>query len=249
MANTPYHSTTLRYVDADRLDNRVLDLDGLDVKNSAGDHLGDVDGFLVDAASGRPRYIVVDSGGWFSSRRFLVPVHHARVDAGRRALRVDFDRDTINRFPRLEEDRFDAVTDDEARSYDQGVMHAWESSALYVRDDTSPLGYEAGIAPAWWNASAWMRDADRVQRDDGAFAGDTRGVREDTVMARDEDAVVDDRPGDEYRAPAYGERAQPGDILGIESGGERTSIGDTARDEDKRREDAERAFEKDRKRR
>jgi hypothetical protein len=241
---TPYHSTTLRYVDADRLDNRVLDLDGLDVRNSAGDHLGDVDGFLVDAASGRPRYVVVDSGGWFTSKRFLVPVHHARVDADRRALRVDFDKDTINRFPRLEEDRFDAVTDEDARAYDQGVMRAWESSGTYVRDDAAYREYETGIAPAWWNASAWMTDADRLAHDDPTYADRTRVVREDTVVARDESTRADDRRSDEYRAPAYGERAQPGDVLGIESGGERTSIGDTAEDEDKGRERSEEYFEK-----
>jgi hypothetical protein len=240
----PYHSTTLRYVDAGRLDNRVLDLDGLDVRNSAGDHLGDVDGFLVDAASGRPRYVVVDSGGWFASKRFLVPVHHARVAADRRALRVDFDKDTINRFPRLEEDRFDAVSDDEARAYDQGVLRAWESSGTYVRDDAACREYETGMAPAWWNASAWMSDADRLTRDDRAYAEDARVVREDRIMARDADAGADDRRADEYRTPAYGERAQPGDVLGIESSGERTSIGDTAEDEDKRREDSEEYFAK-----
>ena len=35
------------------------------------------------------------------------------------------------------------------------------------------------------------------------------------------------------------ERAQPGDILGIERGGETTSLGDTEEDEDRRRRDAE----------
>jgi hypothetical protein len=39
-------------------------------------------------------------------------------------------------------------------------------------------------------------------------------------------------------SPHYGKRAQPGDILGIETGGETTAIGDTAEDEDKRRRDA-----------
>lgn len=37
-----------------------------------------------------------------------------------------------------------------------------------------------------------------------------------------------------------GTRAQPGDVLGIDTGGETTSLGDTARDEDERRENAER---------
>ena len=49
---------------------------------------------------------------------------------------------------------------------------------------------------------------------------------------------------DEGRAPRYGERAQPGDILGIESSGETTGLGDTAVDEDKRRERAERDIRK-----
>ena len=34
------------------------------------------------------------------------------------------------------------------------------------------------------------------------------------------------------------ERAQPGDVLGIERGGETTSLGDTEEEEDRRREDA-----------
>jgi hypothetical protein len=35
------------------------------------------------------------------------------------------------------------------------------------------------------------------------------------------------------------ERAQPGDVLGIERGGETTSLGDTEADEDERRRDSE----------
>ena len=35
------------------------------------------------------------------------------------------------------------------------------------------------------------------------------------------------------------ERAQPGDILGIERGGETTSLGDTEEEEDRRRRTAE----------
>ena len=41
------------------------------------------------------------------------------------------------------------------------------------------------------------------------------------------------------------ERAQPGDVLGIERGGETTSLGDTGEDEDRRRRAAEDAAEDD----
>ena len=36
-------------------------------------------------------------------------------------------------------------------------------------------------------------------------------------------------------------RAQPGDVVGIEERGERTHLGETRKDEDERREDAEEA--------
>ena len=41
------------------------------------------------------------------------------------------------------------------------------------------------------------------------------------------------------------ERAQPGDVLGIERGGETTSLGDTEEDEDNQRKEAEEAAEDD----
>ena len=45
-------------------------------------------------------------------------------------------------------------------------------------------------------------------------------------------------------SPHAGGRAQPGDVLGVETGGERTYIGDTAEDENERRRDAEEANRK-----
>ena len=41
------------------------------------------------------------------------------------------------------------------------------------------------------------------------------------------------------------ERAQPGDVLGIERGGETTSLGDTAEEEDRRRRAALEEAEED----
>jgi hypothetical protein len=310
---TDYTASRLRYVDADKLDTRVLDLDGLDVRNAREDHIGDVEGLLIDSVSGRPRYLVIDSGGWFRSRRFLLPIAHARLDESRRTLRVDFDKETINRFPEMRSDRYEALTDAELQSYDEGV---WRSSgvtrptALDTRDTT-----DHNTSPSWWNSTAWSstvvpgtatgtagrpmvaseevmgrsddpvraraehermvaHERDELRTGTGAFAdrdndrlvaADVRVT--DTYADRDRDSIRGaDRTGafgsddardrargaemdrdelrdrDDTRAPAVGERAQPGDILGIESAGETTSLGDTASDEDKRRESAEKGI-------
>ena len=45
-------------------------------------------------------------------------------------------------------------------------------------------------------------------------------------------------------SPHLDGRAQPGDVLGVETGGEQTHIGETTEDENKRRIEAERAAAK-----
>jgi hypothetical protein len=52
----------------------------------------------------------------------------------------------------------------------------------------------------------------------------------------EDDVDRDETPADgDDVSPHYGRRAQPGDVLGLETGGETTGIGDTAEDEDERR--------------
>jgi hypothetical protein len=61
-------------------------------------------------------------------------------------------------------------------------------------------------------------------------------MSDNTRVPRDVKETTDDtrRDADDV-SPHYGGRAQPGDVLGIETGGETTEIGDTAEDENKRR--------------
>jgi hypothetical protein len=242
----PY-SAGLRFVEAGELDSRVLDLEDLDVTNRRGDDLGELDGFLVEADSGRPRYVVIDSGGWFHSKRFAVPVSEATYDHEHRTLSLDLDRTTIGRFPSFDDDRFDRWSEASWQHYDEGVAHAIMPVAIGERVDDARPG------TTWWNSTAWTEYGHVAGRDD---------IRQDhqaEVMARERAAEVvarEDAPlaneryvrDVEHRSPArdaeYGARAQPGDILGIESGGETTNIGDTAEDEDRRREEAERDVRK-----
>lgn len=76
----------------------------------------------------------------------------------------------------------------------------------------------------------------QVDPQDEKAAAEARRVAElnRRERERDRDAPVDS--GDV--SPHYGGRAQPGDVLGIETGGETTGIGDTAEDEDERRREA-----------
>jgi hypothetical protein len=59
---------------------------------------------------------------------------------------------------------------------------------------------------------------------------------------------TDSRKGLDPLPDSGDDRAQPGDVLGIERGGETSELGDTREDEDARREEAEEAVDADRKR-
>jgi hypothetical protein len=236
---TENYASRLRYLDADDLDDSTVAFDGLDVRGTNDEKLGDLDGFIVDSGSGRVFYAVVDSGGWFSSRRFLLPVGHATIDSDRRAMHVDVTKDAVKRFPEFDGDRFRQFTDDELRAFEQRMAVAC------CPDDAgtvaTTLGYDTlrhYSQPGWWNAE--YSQTERYRPLDGSER-ETARTAEPSRSSYDREHATGrerDRTGDV--SPHYEGRAQPGDVLGVETGGERTYMGDTSEDEDKRRRDAER---------
>ncbi|GAA5531930.1 PRC and DUF2382 domain-containing protein [Deinococcus aluminii] len=102
-------------------DNR-LDLAGEGVYNPSGntaygyngEKVGTVKDALVDPATGRIRYLIVDVGGWFSSKEVAVPVGEARfADNG-----VYFDNLTRDQVRDLGEYRYD-----QQYTYDQNMTN------------------------------------------------------------------------------------------------------------------------------
>jgi hypothetical protein len=131
----------LRYVATSSLDDETLDLDDMKVRNDQGEELGTVDGFVVDSVSGRPRYIVVDAGGWFTAKQFLVPIGEVHLEPARDALRVPLAKEQIRRFPGFDLDEFQPLT---AEDIDRlNTQHDVTSQ----RTDTATPG------SAWTNAS------------------------------------------------------------------------------------------------
>lgn len=254
----------LKYIDADDLDDSRVDFDGLNVESPVGEHLGDVDGFIVDNDNGRPYYVVVDAGGWFKSKSYLLPVGQVRLDGDRDALIADLSRDRIERFPGFDKDEFDRLDEDGIRRFNNET-----SSALTGMTQSYPDAEHFSTAwsrpefryPDWWQAEPVSRSR---AADDGlrsaASYGDMTPTMADLTRPVDRGAEIraaesaaaatrgveadarrDDRTGvrDSDPSPHFDGRAQPGDVLGVETGGETTQIGDTAEDENARRRSAE----------
>ena len=284
MEHTSYASG-LRYLDADDLDDSVVEFDDLDVVGTNDDRLGELDGFLVEHGAGTVRYLVVDSGGWFTSRRFLLPAEHVTIDREAKRARVEVSKGTLRDYPEFDEDRFGRFSDEEYHAYQRRLGAAWPTG----RPGTNAASTE-GVAmyrqPDWWSSVAYTPDRLRpiesraftsrtgatvaapglrsLDADDRHSHGDvthshagghehhTHDERE-LVTARERDEASRDhdsrhesgaRDRDDV-SPHFGGRAQPGDILGIETGGETTGIGDSAEDENKRRRAVEKRTPED----
>ena len=155
MAQTSYASR-LRYLDAKDLDNSVVNFNRLDVRGSDGTKLGDVDGFLVDGSSGRVLYTVVDSGGWFRSRRFLLPIGHATVDRNAGALNVDVSRDRLTSYPEFDEGRFTSFSDEDFRTFDTAMAAECCPDDEAIDPTSGPDARRHYKQPDWWTSNAYL---------------------------------------------------------------------------------------------
>ena len=206
------------------MSDETLELDGMKVRNDVGDKLGSVDGLIVDSESGRTYYVVVDAGGWFKSKHYLMPVGQLHLDDDRDALVVNLTRDRNQWLPGFDIDRFDALTPAEVARIDGETLAVVEP----ISDYSAASPYDAAWArpsfqePVWW-------------------LGDTSDIRPDGVvtMGGAERSVIEAHATAHDSSPHDDQRAQPGDVLGVETGGEQTHIGETKEDEDKRRQATE----------
>ncbi len=155
---TSSYASRLRYLDADDVDDSVVEFDGLNVTGRDGERVGDVNGFIVDLASGRVLYIVVDSGGWFRSRRFLAPIGHAVIDHDRHALSLDLSKDRLDQYPEFDESRFSKFTDADLRAFDARMSAACcpEEAVGEAAEPAWPYDTRRHYQqPAWWTGGAY----------------------------------------------------------------------------------------------
>lgn len=257
MEHTNY-AARLRYLDANQVSDAGIDYTGLTVVGPDNTKLGDLDGFIVDADAGRVHYAVVDTGGWFTSKQLLLPIGHTMLDSDGKALRADVNRDALGRYPEFDVSRFQQFTDDELRQFETRM-----GAACCPDDDVTAEGRWAHDSrrhyeqPSWWQQPATRSgvivagpsaDAARIASERRDLDVPPAHRDRELEAARRERELVTARGVDETGrrvpddvSPHFAGRAQPGDVLGIETGGERTHIGEDAEDENKRRREAERA--------
>ena len=127
--------------------------------NRAGEHLGTLDGFIVDSQSGRPIYYVIDSRGWFAGRRYVVPVGQIDAEESADALRTSLTRAELARYPEFSPSAFTAMDDHDALRYERRLHRVFAPDTKPY--DGRPVYENLPVyqTPTWLMTGVWMSDS------------------------------------------------------------------------------------------
>jgi len=113
----------------------ALDIRGAKIYGPKDQKLGDIDDVVFDEATGAIVYIVVDTGGWLSSNKFIVPPQEVRPSLQHQDdFLVDLTKEQIENFPAYDEK---ALTSEERwADYEQRYRSKWVESPVMHREAT-----------------------------------------------------------------------------------------------------------------
>jgi len=125
------HYGTLKTIDIAETE----DIRGSHVYGMNDEKLGKIDNVIFDHSSAEIRYVVVDTGGWLSTKKFLVPVEALRASAKHED---DFDsnltKQQIERFPAYQESDLDSES--KWSDYEGRYRSKWVSDPVMHRAET-----------------------------------------------------------------------------------------------------------------
>jgi hypothetical protein len=97
--------------------------------------LGKIDDVIFDHSSGSIRYVVVDTGGWLSSKKFIVPAERLRTSAEHKDdFAVDLSKEQVEGFPAYDESHLES--DQQWADYEGRYRSKWEAKPVMHRAET-----------------------------------------------------------------------------------------------------------------
>jgi PRC-barrel domain protein len=159
-----------RFTDASE-DIRGAKLYGLDDEK-----LGKIEDVVFDHSTGLIRYVVVDTGGWLKTKKFIVPAERLRASAKHDDdFRVDLTKAQVEGFPPYVET--DLESDEQWSDYEGRYRSKWRSDPVMHRSETD-RNITPTTKPMPGNSTSAAVGAPHVART--GIGGDAETEMEDT---------------------------------------------------------------------
>jgi sporulation protein YlmC with PRC-barrel domain len=139
------------------------DIRGANIYGRDDERLGTIDDVIFDHSTGDIRYVVVDAGGWFSSKKFLVPAHRLHTSNNENAYSVNLDKKQIEDFPRYDESHLDSTTN--WQTYEKRYTDAWHAGPIQHREgsDRNVTPTASEMPPEPGSIGSQLSEAERAR--------------------------------------------------------------------------------------
>ena len=124
-----------------RFNKDIDDIRGSTIYGPGQEKLGKIDDVVFDRDTGNINYLIVDTGGWLRSRRFLIPPDRVQAyTENDKDFFINLSKAEIERFPALDEKVLES--EKEFSNYETTYRSSWTSpptSATGTASSHSPL--------------------------------------------------------------------------------------------------------------
>jgi hypothetical protein len=158
-----------------KLRETAEDIRGTTLYGLQDEKLGKIDDVIFDHSTGDIGYVVVDTGGWLSTKKFIVPANRLRTSMKHEEdFASDLTKDQIESFPPYSEKDLDS--EENWKDYESRYRSQWEAHPVMHRKETdrniTPTTQQLQGNPSSRQA-AGLSDAmprNRVQRNEAGAA-------------------------------------------------------------------------------
>lgn len=176
-----------------RFTESAEDIRGSSVYGVKDEKLGKIDDVIFDHSTGEIRYVVVDTGGWLSTKKFLVPADRMRPSAEHENdFKVDLTKEQVEGFPGYSES--DLESDEKWSDYEGRYRSKWDDGPVMHR-----LGTDRNITPTTkqldgskaagvGNTANWGQTSQSSDREPSS--GTETGVSTSRIVPAGADTVV-----------------------------------------------------------
>ena len=113
--------------------NTEDDIRGATIYGRDDEKLGTIDDVIFDHSTGGIKYVVVDTGGWFSNKDFLVPAQRLRASTKHNGdFAADMDKKQVEKLPAYKES--DLTSEEKWKDYEKKFDQAWSSGPVQHRE-------------------------------------------------------------------------------------------------------------------
>jgi len=168
-----------------RFRNAAEDIRGSKLYGLNDEKLGEIDDVIFDHSEGTIRYVVVDTGGWLSTKKFIVPADRLRASAEHDDdFAVELTKTEVESFPPYKET--DLESDQQWSDYERKYRSKWETDPVMHRAGTdrniTPTPQQMqGTSPSARAASTSPENTDTAEIEDTEFIQTGFAARTTTV--------------------------------------------------------------------